>query len=52
VPISAIVGAVLLTLADLVARLLGDVPVGVVMAILGAPFFLVLLRQTRAGYEL
>ena len=52
VPISAIVGAVLLTLADLVARLLGDVPVGVVMAILGAPFFLVLLRQTRSGYEL
>jgi iron complex transport system permease protein len=52
VPISAIVGAVLLTLADLVARLLGDVPVGVVMAILGAPFFLVLLRQTRTGYEL
>ena len=52
VPISAIVGAVLLTMADLVARLLGDVPVGVVMAILGAPFFLVLLRQTRTGYEL
>ena len=25
---------------------------GVVMAILGAPFFLVLLRQTRSGYEL
>jgi iron complex transport system permease protein len=52
VPISAIVGAVLLVLADLVARLLGDLPVGVVMAILGAPFFLVLLRQTRSGYEL
>src|SRR6478752_694669 len=52
VPISAIVGAVLLTLADLLARLLGDVPVGVVMAILGAPFFLLLLRQTRTGYEL
>ena len=46
VPISAIVGAVLLAAADLVARLLGDIPVGVVMAILGAPFFLVLLRRT------
>jgi iron complex transport system permease protein len=52
VPISAIVGAILLTLADLVARLLGDLPVGVVMAILGAPFFLLLLHQTRSGYEL
>jgi iron complex transport system permease protein len=52
VPISAIAGAILLTAADLVARLLGDLPVGVVMAILGAPFFLVLLHQTRSGYEL
>ncbi len=52
VPLSAIFGAVLLVLADLVARLLGDLPVGVVMAILGAPFFLVLLHQTRSGYEL
>jgi iron complex transport system permease protein len=52
VPISAIFGAILLTAADLVARLLGDLPVGVVMAILGAPFFLVLLHQTRSGYEL
>ena len=51
-PLSAIFGAILLVLADLVARLLGDLPVGVVMAILGAPFFLVLLHQTRSGYEL
>jgi iron complex transport system permease protein len=52
VPISAIFGAVLLVCADLVARLLGDLPVGVVMAIIGAPFFLVLLHQTHSGYEL
>jgi iron complex transport system permease protein len=52
VPLSAIFGAILLVLADLVARMLGDLPVGVVMAILGAPFFLVLLHQTRSGYEL
>ena len=52
VPISAIFGAILLTSADLVARLLGDLPVGVVMAIIGAPFFLVLLYKTRSGYEL
>jgi iron complex transport system permease protein len=52
VPISAIFGAILLSAADLVARMLGDLPVGVVMAIIGAPFFLVLLYQTRTGYEL
>lgn len=51
-PISAVVGAALLAAADLVARLAGDVPVGVVMALLGAPFFLFLLHRTRSGYEL
>jgi iron complex transport system permease protein len=51
-PISAILGAALLSAADLVARLVGDVPVGVVMALLGAPFFLFLLHRTRSGYEL
>ena len=51
-PLSAIFGAVLMAGADLAARLAGDIPVGVVTAIIGAPFFLVLLRRTRAGYEL
>jgi len=51
-PISALAGAALLAAADLVARLAGDIPVGVVMALVGAPFFLVVLRHTRTGYEL
>jgi iron complex transport system permease protein len=51
-PISAVAGAALLSAADLGARLVGDVPVGVVMALLGAPFFLVLLHRSRSGYEL
>jgi iron complex transport system permease protein len=51
-PLSALVGAALLAAADLVARLAGDIPVGVVMALLGAPFFLYLLRRSHAGYEL
>jgi len=38
--------------ADLGARLVGDVPVGVVMALLGAPFFLFLLNRSRSGYQL
>ena len=52
VPLSALVGAALLAAADLLARLVGDVPVGVVMAMLGAPFFLFLLMRSRSGYEL
>lgn len=51
-PLSALFGASLLAGADLLARLLGGIPVGVVTAIIGAPFFLVLLRRTRSGYEL
>lgn len=51
-PLAAIFGAILMTGADLAARLVGDIPVGVVTAVVGAPFFLVLLRRSRAGYEL
>ena len=51
-PLSAIGGAALLAFADLAARMLGEIPVGVVTAVIGAPFFLVLLRRVRAGYEL
>ena len=51
-PLSALVGASLLILADVVARALGDIPVGVVTAVIGAPFFLLLLRRARSGYEL
>jgi iron complex transport system permease protein len=50
-PLSALVGAVLLTGSDLGARLLGEIPVGVVTALIGAPFFVVLLRRTSSGYE-
>jgi iron complex transport system permease protein len=51
-PLSALFGASLLTAADLVARMLGGIPVGVVTAVIGAPFFLALLRRARTGYEL
>jgi iron complex transport system permease protein len=51
-PLSALLGASLMAGADLVARLFGDIPVGVVTAVVGAPFFLVLLRRARTGYEL
>jgi len=51
-PLAAIGGAILMILADLVARLLGELPVGVITAVVGAPFFLVLLRRAQRGYEL
>jgi len=51
-PLSALGGAGLLAFADLAARLLGEIPVGVVTAVIGAPFFLFLLRRSRSGYEL
>jgi iron complex transport system permease protein len=51
-PLSALYGAIFLALADLIARIPGELPVGVVTAIIGAPFFLYLLRHYHAGYEL
>ncbi len=51
-PLSALGGAALLAYADLAARLMGDIPVGVVTAVIGAPFFILVLRRSRAGYEL
>lgn len=52
-PGAALFGAALLVLADLLARSLvapAELPVGVVTALLGAPFFLWLLRR-RSGTE-
>ncbi|MCQ4232305.1 iron ABC transporter permease [Pseudomonas stutzeri] len=50
-PASALAGASLLLLADLVARLAlqpAELPIGIVTALLGAPFFLYLLLRRRA----
>jgi iron complex transport system permease protein len=49
-PASALAGAAVLALADTAARSIlppAEVPVGVVTALFGAPFFLVLLRRRR-----
>jgi iron complex transport system permease protein len=51
-PLSALGGAILMVLADLIARVLGEIPVGVITAVIGAPFFLLLLRRAQRGYEL
>jgi iron complex transport system permease protein len=48
-PSSLIAGGMLLVVADTAARLVpgGGIPVGVVTALIGAPFFLWLLRRSR-----
>jgi iron complex transport system permease protein len=51
-PLSAIWGAAFLALADLIARIPGELPVGVITGVIGAPFFLFVLRRYRGGYEL
>jgi iron complex transport system permease protein len=53
-PLSLLVGGVFVVLADLVARTLlspAEIPVGVVTAALGAPFFLMLLVRRRSEVE-
>lgn len=53
-PLSAILGALLLVVADLLARILvqpAELPVGLVTALLGAPFFLILLLQQRQRWS-
>ncbi|PNU20223.1 hypothetical protein C2E25_08530 [Geothermobacter hydrogeniphilus] len=53
-PASALLGAAFLVLADALARTLlapAEIPVGVVTALLGAPFFLYLLRRQQGRNE-
>lgn len=51
IPSAALTGAILMVVADLLARILGELPVGVITAMIGAPFFLYLLRS-QAGRRL
>jgi iron complex transport system permease protein len=48
-PFSFLAGAAFLTIADLIARMLlapTEIPIGVITAFVGVPFFLVLLRRS------
>lgn len=50
IPYSALFGAILLIYADLIAKTViapSEMPIGLFMAILGGPFFLLMLLQTR-----
>lgn len=49
-PLSAVIGAILLLAADVVGRLVarpGELQVGIVTAIIGAPIFILLVRRQR-----
>lgn len=51
-PLSMLFGAAFLVLADVIARTAlspAELPIGVVTACIGAPFFVVVLRTSRAG---
>jgi len=53
IPLSALAGAIFLIIADLLARVVlapAEIPVGIITAIVGAPFFLYLLRRSRREY--
>src|SRR5437764_13268824 len=54
IPASTLGGAIFLTLADLLARVViapAVLPVGVFTALVGAPFFLFLLRRSKREYR-
>jgi iron complex transport system permease protein len=54
-PVSMIGGAAFVVLADVVARTAqapGEVPIGVITALIGGPFFLFVLRSRRARQDL
>ena len=51
IPVAVLVGAVLLGAADLIGRTViapAQVPAGLVVAIIGAPYFVYLLARSRA----
>jgi iron complex transport system permease protein len=51
-PVSAVIGAVYLVLVDDLARMAGplELPLGILTALIGAPFFLLLLARTRRAW--
>ena len=52
-PASALVGGLFLLLSDLLARLImapAEIPVGIITAMVGAPFFIYLLRRSKKEY--
>jgi iron complex transport system permease protein len=54
IPTAALLGSIFLVVADLAARLVmapAEVPVGIVTAVIGAPFFIYMLRRSKKAYD-
>ena len=54
VPFSALLGVILMIWADAIARVVvapSELPIGVVTAFIGAPFFLFLLRKSKYSFQ-
>lgn len=54
IPASMIAGALLLTLADMGARLLlapAEIPIGIITSLVGAPIFVILLKKSTVLYR-
>ncbi len=52
-PASALLGAILLTAADTIARTIvapAELPIGILTALLGVPFFILLLRRASSNH--
>ncbi len=55
IPISALLGALILVICDAIARYIvapSDLPVGIIMYVLGGVFFMFLIKRMRGGYEI
>lgn len=50
-PLSALLGAIFLLVADNISRTIttGDIPVGIITSIIGAPFFIYYLRKKETA---
>jgi iron complex transport system permease protein len=52
IPVSGLLGAIFLLLCDVIARTVAiplEIPIGVITALAGAPFFLYLLRRKKTN---
>ena len=55
IPMSALLGALILIVCDAIARVIvapDDLPVGIIMYVIGGLFFIFLIKRMRGGYEL
>ncbi len=52
-PVSLVIGAVFMLVIDDIARTVSsaEIPLGILTAIIGAPFFGYLIRKTRGGWS-